>query len=96
MASCATTGCGNPDCQVCTVSARFVIVACVGTAEGKPCRMVKNHPGRCQASMRAGKTERAELKESKPVPDLSGPRAAATALGFQKRKREGAVRQQRA
>jgi hypothetical protein len=33
------------------------------------------------------KRDRAELKEAEPLPDLSAPRAAATALGFRKRHR---------
>lgn len=51
-----------------------------------------------QPSMRHDlqKRDRAALRESKVLPDLSAPRAAATALGFVKRSREGAVRQQRA
>ena len=35
------------------------------------------------------KRDRAELRESKPRPDLSAPRAAAVALGQQKRHRVG-------
>jgi hypothetical protein len=35
------------------------------------------------------KRDRAELKESKPLPDLTAPRAAATALGRIRRRRVG-------
>lgn len=96
MACCATSDCGNPECQVCTVNDRFVILACGKDVKGKPCRMVEGHRGNCLETMRAGRKEEAELKDSKPVPDMSGDRAAATSLAFQKRHREGAFRQQRA
>lgn len=81
MACCATTGCGDPDCQVCTVSTRFAIVACDKLVDGEPCKFVKGHRPACTADPRAGKVERAELKESKPVDPGN--------LAFRKRQRAG-------
>lgn len=63
--------------------------------DGQQCVKVAGHPYDCKSQSRAGRIERAELKESKPVEKLDGPRAAAQSLAFQKRKREGAFRQQR-
>jgi hypothetical protein len=74
------------------VNTRFAIEHCKRDAT---CKLVDRHPGKCVEDPRAGKTERADLKDSKPVPDLSGPRAPAIALGRKKRTREGPVRQQR-
>lgn len=98
MACCAMPGgCDDPTCNLCTVVAHLVIRQCIhDTAQGYPCRLVEGHPGEHLAVTRAGKTERADLKESARVPDLSADRAAATSLAFKKRKREGAFRQQRA
>lgn len=97
--SCAMTRCADPSCGPCTVNERFRIVRCTGTVaipKGEvQCRYVAGHSGACTADTRDGKVERAELKESAPLPDLSGPRAAAIALGQRKRHREGPVRQQR-
>ena len=64
MACCAIGPCDNPTCAVCTVNARFAVEASGQNVKGKPCRMIKGHPGACAASLRAGKTERAELKGS--------------------------------
>ena len=58
MASCAIEECGDPRCAVCSVNKRFLVVSCSPT-----CRMVAGHPGECQKAMRAGKAERAELKD---------------------------------
>jgi hypothetical protein len=89
MASCALQNCGSPDCPVCSVNVRFAIVACNGHVDGEPCCLVVNHRCPCRAKPKAGKVERAELKDSKPAPDLSAPRAAAVALGRKRRTRVG-------
>lgn len=98
MAGCCAIGtCDNPECYICVVMpAKFAIVLCPTVVDGERCRYVKDHPGGCTIKPRPGKVERADLKEAKgPLPDLSGPRAAAAALSQIKRKREGAFRQQR-
>lgn len=95
MACCAVEGCERPDCPVCSVSRRFVVIPCKGHVDGEPCTKIAGHHPPCVGKRTAGRVERAELKEKEPRPDLSGPRAAAQALAFQKRKREGPNRQQR-
>jgi hypothetical protein len=96
MACCATDGCDRPDCPVCSVSRRFVVIPCRGYVDGEPCIKIAKHYPPCVAKRTAGRVERAEPKERAPRTDLSGPRAAAQSLAFVKRKREGAFRQQRA
>lgn len=86
--SCALQVCGDPTCPVCSVNERFRVVPCFALVDGEPCTLVANHPGACRAKTRAGKAERAELKPSKGLPDLSAPRAAAVALGRRKRNRK--------
>jgi hypothetical protein len=96
MASCAIGPCdaslerGGAGCDLCDRIAKIRIVRCVGLtqAEQKPCALVEGHRGPCKPSTN-GKVERAELKESEPLPDLTGPRAAAIALGRRKRHRDG-------
>jgi hypothetical protein len=95
MASCALEGCNRPECQVCSVNSRFIVTPCRGHVDGEPCTKIAKHYPPCVSKRKAGRVEAAELKESKPVETLDGPRAAAQALAFQKRKREGAFRQQR-
>jgi hypothetical protein len=96
MASCALEGCNRPECQVCSVNLRFIVTPCRGHVDGEPCVKIAKHYPPCVSKGKAGRVESAELKESKPVEKLDGPRAAAQALAFQKRKREGPHRQQRA
>lgn len=92
--SCGTVGCSSPDCPVCTVNARFVIVPCPRFVDGEACKKVAGHYPPCVATVNAGKVERADLKDSKPVVEITNEQAAI-ALAYKKRKREGAVRQQR-
>lgn len=66
MACCADTGCGDPACRLCTVVAHLVIQQCTrDTADGAACRLVAGHPGDHVAVTRAGKVEKAELREAK-------------------------------
>jgi hypothetical protein len=95
VASCALDGCQSPECPVCTVTARFQVTPCSRTVDGERCVKIAGHPYACVSKHGKGKVERAELKDSKPVEKLDKPRAAAQALAFQKRKREGPFRQQR-
>lgn len=95
--SCATTGCVDPACQVCTVNLRFPTPQACGRdlPDNKTCGQVIGHPRECRPG-RAGKVESPDLRESEPVEELIGERAAAIALGQKRRHREGPVRQQRA
>lgn len=89
MACCATGPCGRPGCRVCGLALEPLQPAgCQRQTKTGPCRSVLGHYGPCLPP-RAGKAEVAELKESKVLPDLSGPRAAAIALGQVKRHRDG-------
>lgn len=93
--SCAFTGCDDPACGPCTASARFPkLVACDKPIDDKTCGQVVGHPRGCRPG-RAGKVEAADLKESEPVETITNEQAVI-ALAYKKRKREGAVRQQRA
>lgn len=96
MACCATGPCdksvsrGGAGCNLCDVVAKLKLERCKKLVDGVQCRYVAGHqPMKCSVTVREGKTEAAELKESKPLPDLSAPRAAAAALGRIKRKRVG-------
>jgi hypothetical protein len=84
MACCATGTCGP--CESCIALARRFppIQPCVTDW----CRLVFGHPGECRRR-EAKKKEQADLKESKPAPDLSAPRSAAASLAFKKRYRQG-------
>lgn len=94
MTSCALTRCTDPTCSTCSVTTRFAVVPC--NAFGVRCKFISGHPGDCQPTRAAEKIERAELKASKVLPDLSAPGAPAQSLAFVKRHREGAFRKQRA
>lgn len=78
-------------CYLCYVlPVIFTIVRCKKLIKetGTQCEKVEHHPPPCWTA-RDGKTEAADLKESKPVEVLDGPRQAAIKLGQRKRKREG-------
>jgi hypothetical protein len=81
---------GGEGCDLCDRVAHIRIVRCVGLTqeEQQPCGLVEHHPGPCKPSGN-GKVERPDLKDSEPVPDLTGPRAAAIALGRKRRHRDG-------
>lgn len=85
MACCAVADCGVPTCAVCRSVERFAVVEC---RRSLACRFVDGHPNACEPR-RAGKVERADLKDSEPLEDLSAPRAAAAALSRMKRTRVG-------
>ena len=81
---------GGPGCDLCDRVAKIRVVRCPGVTQEdqKPCGLVQGHPGPCRRGTR-GRVDQAELKDAEPRPDLSGPRAAAIALGRIKRHRVG-------
>ena len=80
---------GGPGCDMCDRVSKIRVVRCGGlTHEQKPCGLVDGHEGPCRRSSH-GRSERAELKDSKELPDFSAPRAAAVALGRIRRHRVG-------
>jgi hypothetical protein len=76
MACCATTGCDDPVCYLCTVIAKLPQPAKYTTPD-------------------AQKRDRAELRDSTPLEMWTDEHTPAVSLAYRKRKREGAVRQQR-
>lgn len=95
MYDCAFGPCDNSvyrhadaiGCYLCDIIAHLEIPVCGKPIDGTTCCYEEGHLCPCVASARAGKKERAELKESKILPDLSGPRAAAESLSQVRRSR---------
>jgi hypothetical protein len=92
MACCATTGCGDPACPVCSVPVRFPpIEKCPGLsqADQEPCRFVKGHRPPCK-SQKEARDEKVDTSTRDGDPKLAAERKRGN-LAFRKRQRAGAL-----